>query len=125
RAYLVEMPHRYTPNLEMSMLLSTFDLPRGSSVAFVRDEAYPPDFTPWGLQNFDTGIAWTMIDPEELNQVDLRPVCATDCRIFYTRPYAGPVEARLGQVFGAGTVTPYTNQAGDVVGYAYSPIGQP
>jgi len=124
-AYFVEMPQRYTPNLEMSMFWSTFDLPRGSSVAFVRDEAYPPDFTPWGLQNFDTGIAWTMIDPAGLNQVDLRPVCATDCRIFYTPPYAGPVEARLSQVFGVGTVTPYTNEAGDVIGYAYSPTGQP
>ncbi len=123
--YFVEMPQRYKPNLEMSMFWSALDLSRGSTVAFVRDEAYTPDFTPWGLQNFDTGVAWLMIDPAQLSQADLRPACATSCRVFYTPRNAVAVEAQLREVLGIGEVTPYINTAGAVIGYAYNPAGKP
>jgi 4-amino-4-deoxy-L-arabinose transferase-like glycosyltransferase len=123
--YFFEMPQRYKPNLEMAMFWSAFDLPRGSTIAFVRDESYPPDFTPWGLQNFETGMTWLPIEPSALDRADVRAACTIDCRIFFTPPFADAVEARLRAVFDGGRVTAFTNEAGETIGYAYSPPGRP
>ncbi len=123
--YFVEMPRRYRPNLEMSMFWSALEMPRGSTVIFVRDEAYPAGFEPWGMQNFDTGVAWLPIEPAELDRADLPTACAVDCRIFYTPPYAAATEPRLRQVFGQGSVTAYENEFGETIGYAYSPSDRP
>ena len=124
QVYFVEMPNRYKPNLEMSMFWSAFDLPRGSTIVFVRDEAYAPDFQPWGLQNFNTGVNWLMIEPAALDETDLEFVCAIDCRVFYTPPYAGRVAGLVREQLGDGSVSQYTNEAGDVTGHAFSPARQ-
>jgi 4-amino-4-deoxy-L-arabinose transferase-like glycosyltransferase len=124
-AYFVEMPRRYRPNFEMSMFWSALELSRGSTVIFVRDQAYPPEFEPWGMQNFDTGVAWLPIEPAELDQADLPAACAIDCRVFYTPSYAAATEPRLRQVLGAGGVQSYENELGETIGYAYSPSDRP
>jgi 4-amino-4-deoxy-L-arabinose transferase-like glycosyltransferase len=124
QVYFVEMPNRYKPNLEMSMFWSAFDLPRGSTIIFVRDEAYAPDFQPWGLQNFNTGVNWLMVEPAALDETDLQAECAIDCRVFYTPPYEDAVVGVVREQVGEGSVTQYTNEADDMIGYAFSPALQ-
>lgn len=121
-AYFVEMPQRYRPNLEMAMFWSALDLPRGSTLAFVSDAAYPPDFTPWGLLNFNTGVTWLMVEPANLGQTDWDAACAVDCRIFYTPDRASTAEAGLREIFGAGSVDVYRSETGETIGFAYDPL---
>jgi len=121
RAYFFEMPQQYPPSLDMRMFWSAQAMPRGSTVVFVRDEAYPPDFAPWGMQNFDTGVNWQVVEPAALPDTDLRPACAMDCRVFYTPTYAEVARSYLDPMIGPGTETTYSNQTGDVIGYSYEP----
>ena len=125
RAYFVEMPQRYKPSLEMVMFWSALELPRGSTIVFVRDDAYPPDFVPWGLQHFNTGVAWQMIDVPGASHIDWRATCQSRCRIFYAPSIAGAIEAQAREALGAGSVTPYTNETGDLIGLAFTPAAKP
>ncbi|HJW83024.1 MAG TPA: glycosyltransferase family 39 protein, partial [Anaerolineae bacterium] len=125
RAYFVEMPQRYPPSLEMRMFWSALDLPRGSTIVFVRDETYAPGFQPWGMQNFNTAAGWQMIEPAALSSFDFRSACAIDCRVFYTSAHAGATETRLRETVGPGAVTAYVNEAGEAIGYAFDPAGKP
>lgn len=120
QAYFGEMPQRYKPNLEMTMFWSTLDMPRGATLVFVRDESYSAEFMPWGLENFDTGVNWWNVDAAGASQTDFLALCSAGCRIFYTPASAG-VEPQLRAALGAGTVTPYTDESGAVIGYAYAP----
>jgi 4-amino-4-deoxy-L-arabinose transferase-like glycosyltransferase len=125
RGYFLEMPQRYRPNLEMAMFWSTFDMPRGATLAFVRDDAYPSDFVPWGLRNFDTGINWVMLDAPALRDSNFGGRCAIDCRVFYTPATANDVEAALRASLSVDQIATYSNSDGQIIGYGARVTRQP
>jgi hypothetical protein len=61
------------------------------------------------------------VDPSDVSRTDWGAACAVGCRIFYTPNQAIESEARLREIFGAGSIDTFRSETGETIGFAYDP----
>ncbi len=121
RTYFVVMPQRYMPKLEDVMFWRAQEMGRGSSVVFVVDEPYPPEFRVWGIDEFDLGVEYHSVPIEEAHTTDFRALCGTTCRVFFLPQDVDAVLAQLHAQLGEGTVQTHVDAEGRAIGLEFVP----
>jgi len=120
--YFVVMPQQHVPDLENVMFWAAQRMGRGSSVVFVVDEPYPPEFRVWGIDEFDLGVEYHGVPAEEMDSTDFRALCGTTtCRVFFLPENADDVLAQLRAQLGEGSVQTHVNREGQPIGLEFVP----
>ena len=122
RTYFVEMPNRFPPDLENAMFWQAQHLSRGSDITLIQPAGMPDDFVPWGMREFDLGVAFHLIKPADLESVDLRGLCPADCRFFFVADAYQQVMPYLTQSFGNISPVSYVDANGAIQSYAFNPM---
>jgi hypothetical protein len=121
RAYFVEMPDRFPPDLENAIFWEAQHLPRGSDITLIQPDGMADDFAPWGMREIDLGVAFHLIKPAELDSIKLSSLCPAECRFFFVAGMQPQVMPRLTQAFGDISPVPYVDANGVVQSYAVNP----
>ncbi len=119
--YYVEMPARFPPDLENAMFWQAQQMPRGSDITLIQPDDLPDDFQPWGLSEFDLGVAFHLLKPGRLDMTNLRGLCSGECRFFFKASARDAALPRLTQVFGNGSLVAYPDAGGVVQAYMFAP----
>jgi 4-amino-4-deoxy-L-arabinose transferase-like glycosyltransferase len=126
RAYFVQMPQQYKPNLDNVIFWRARELGAGSNVVIVLDESQQPGYRTWGLDDFDLGfdlgVEYHMIRIAEVQAADFRALCDdSPCRVFFLPQNAGVVRPQLDAQLGAGTEQAHVDSAGRTIGLEFTP----
>jgi len=121
RAYFVEMPARFPPDVVNAMVWQVQQMPRGSDITLIQPDNFPDDFQLWGLRELDRGVTFHLLKPEALAATDLHGLCPGECRFFFVAAARDQTLPRLTQVFGNGSLTEYPDADGAIQAYAYAP----
>ncbi len=119
RTYFVELPQRYPPDLENAMFWEAQSMPRGANLMLITADDLPPDYRPWGVREFDLPVAFTHVQPAELDSKAWRVACANQCTIFFRAAERDTIAPFLPQAFGPGTLVEYPDSAGAVAFYRF------
>ncbi len=121
RAYFVEMPARFPPDVANAVLWQVQQMPRGSDITLIASDSFPDDFQPWGLRELGPGVTFHLLKPDALASTDLRDLCPGQCRFFFVATVRGQALPQLAQVFGNGLLTEYPDANGAIQAYAFAP----
>ena len=121
RAYFVEMPQRYPPDIANAMLWQLQQMPRGSDLTLIQPANSPSNFQMWGLRELDRGVNFHLLKLEAVASTDLRELCHGDCRFFFGASDYDRVMPYLTQTFGAQNAQEYPNMLGAVQAYMFAP----
>lgn len=121
RTYFVVMPQRYVPNLENVMFWTAREMEPGSDLLFVADGSTSSEFRVWGIDEFELDVDYHSLSVEELHTADLRPLCGSNCRVFFLPQNAEVVRNELRAQLGEGRVRPHLDAEGRVIGLEFAP----
>ena len=100
RAYFIEMPRHFPPDVDNVVFWEAQNMPRGSDVILIRPDDTAADYVPWGVQNFDLGVNYHLAEKANLPEADWPGWCPTGvCRFVYTAADRDWVEPYLAQAF--------------------------
>jgi 4-amino-4-deoxy-L-arabinose transferase-like glycosyltransferase len=122
RAYFVEMPNRYPPDLENAMFWHAQTLSRNATLMLITAADLPPDYRPWGMREFDLPVAFLRLRPDQLAS-DAWPkmACVNECAVFFKAGERGAIVPGLQQAFGNGSLVEYADSGGSVSFYRFVP----
>lgn len=122
RAYFVDMPDRYPPDLENAMFWQAQSLPRNATLMLITADDLPPDYRPWGVREFDLPVAFMRLRPDQLAS-DAWPkvACVNQCAVFFKANEREAITPGLRQAFGNGTLVEYEDSDGNVSFYRFVP----
>ena len=83
RAYFVEMPQHFPPDLDNAVFWEAQSVPRGTDLTLIQPEGLPDNYMPWGLQQFDLGVNYHLVKKADLPTTDWRSLCLNGCRFVY------------------------------------------
>lgn len=121
RTYFSEMPDRFRPDLDNAMFWYAQTMPRNSAVVLVASSDVPDDYQPWGLHEFNLGVAFNLIRPATLASNATRVICANGCAFFYRAVDASTVGPELKAMFNTGASTPIPDADGNAQFYRFVP----
>jgi 4-amino-4-deoxy-L-arabinose transferase-like glycosyltransferase len=127
RAYFIDMPEQYRPNLDNVIFWRAQELGEGANLVIVLDESHKPGYRTWGFDDFDLGfdlgVEYHMIQTAEAQVADFRALCDdAPCRVFFLPQNADAVLPQLRAQLGAGTVQTHVNSAGQTIGLEFTPV---
>jgi hypothetical protein len=112
RAYFVEMPQRFPPDLENAIFWQAQQLPRGADIVLIQPDSLPENFLPWGMSQFDTGVDLHLLRKDDLAAADWNTLCPGVCRVFVGAADRNAAQPVLAQVFGNQNPLEYANADG-------------
>jgi hypothetical protein len=122
RAYFVEMPDRYPPDLENAMFWHAQTLPRNATLMLITADDLPPDYRPWGVREFDLPVAFLRLRPDQLaSEAWPKVACTNECAIFFKAGEREAITPGLQQAFGNGSLVEYADSGGSVIFYRFVP----
>jgi 4-amino-4-deoxy-L-arabinose transferase-like glycosyltransferase len=122
RTFFVAMPQQYKPNLENVMLWTARETARQSSVVFVLNAPYPPDWRNWWMEQFGMGDRFRTVLVEDVSHVDIHALCQPECSVFFLPADHDRLLPLLVQTLGRGELHSYEDRGGKAIGYSYRPI---
>ena len=121
RAYFVEMPQRFPPDLDNAMLWQAQSLPRGSSIVLILPDTWPKAYQLWGPRELDLGVQFHTLSKIDLNTADWHSLCPATCRIFFAASDRDWALSFLAQAFGDQPLIEYRDAQGGVQAYLFAP----
>ena len=121
RAYFIEMPQRFPPDLDNAVFWEAQSVPRGTDLTLIQPEGVPDNYMPWGLQQFDLGVNYHLVKKTDLPTTDWRSLCLNGCRFVYAGADRDAVYPYLAQAFGEREPKEIHNVDGSVQVYIYAP----
>jgi 4-amino-4-deoxy-L-arabinose transferase-like glycosyltransferase len=127
RAYFIDMPEQYRPNLDNVIFWRARELGEGANLVIVLDESHKPGYRTWGLDDFDLGfdlgVEYHMMQTAEAQAADFGALCDNaPCRVFFLPQNADAVLPQLRAQLGAGTVQTHVDSAEQVIGLEFTPV---
>ena len=124
--FFVVMPQQYTPELEHVMLWTAWATPRESSVVFVVNDPYPPDWRNGWMERFGMGDRFQAVPAGDVSHVDMQALCQPECSVFFLPADHDRLLPLLVHTLGQGRLRRHTDRDGKAIGYSYTPIvGKP
>ena len=121
RAYFVEMPDRYPPDLENAMFWHAQTLPGNATLTLITADELPADYRPWGVREFDLPVAFMRLRPDQLASDAWRVACVNECAVFFKAAERAAITPGLQQAFGNGSLVEYADASGAVIFYRFVP----
>jgi hypothetical protein len=121
RAYFVDMPDRYPPDLENAMFWHAQTLPHNATLMLITTDDLPDDYRPWGVGEFDLPVAFMRLRPDQLASDAWRVACANECAVFFKASDREAITPGLQQAFGNGSLIEYPDSDGNVSFYRFVP----
>lgn len=126
RAYFVDMPEQYKPNLDNVIFWRARELGEGANLVIVLDESHKPGYRTWGLDDFDLGfdldVEYHMLQTAEAQTADFRALCdGGPCRVFFLPENADVVLPQLYEQLGTGVRQKHVDSEERVVGLEFTP----
>ncbi len=121
RAYFVEMPQRFPPDLDNAVFWEAQSVPRGTDLTLIQPEGVPDNYMPWGVQQFDLGVNYHLVKKADLPTTDWRNLCLNGCRFVYAGADREAVYPYLAQTFGEREPKEIRSADGSVQLYVYAP----
>lgn len=122
RAYFVEMPQRFPPDLDNAVFWEAQALRPGADLTLIQPDGVPDNYMPWGVQQFDLGVNYHLIKKVDLPATDWNGLCPSgECRFVYVSADRDGVYPYLAQAFGERTPAELRGADGTVQLYVYGP----
>ena len=119
RAYFVEVPRRFPPDLEQAMFWQAQQQGPETDVTLIASAGVADDFTPWGIREFDLGVTYHQIKLDELEAADWAAVCPSECSFFFEAAEIDRVWPALAQAYGAADPVVYRDASGNTAFYRF------
>ncbi|NTU63611.1 MAG: hypothetical protein HGB05_09435 [Chloroflexi bacterium] len=121
RAYFVEMPQRFPPDLDNAVFWEAQALRPGADLTLIQPDGVPDNYMPWGVQQFDLGVNYHLIKKVDLPATDWNGLCPSgECRFVYVSADWDGVYPYLAQAFGERTPAELRGADGTVQLYVYA-----
>jgi 4-amino-4-deoxy-L-arabinose transferase-like glycosyltransferase len=121
RAYFVEMPQHFPPDLENAVFWEAKSAPSGTDLTLIQPDGLPDNYVPWGLQQFDLGVSYHLVKKADLPTTDWRGLCTNGCRFVYVSADRDGVYPYLAQTFGEREPKEIRDADGSPQLYVYAP----
>jgi 4-amino-4-deoxy-L-arabinose transferase-like glycosyltransferase len=121
RAYFIEMPAHFPPDLDNAVFWEAQSAPRGSDITLIQPDGTPDGYVPWGVQQFDLGVNYHLVKKADLPTTDWRSLCVGGCRFVYASADRDSVYPYLAQTFGEREPKEIQGGDGSVQLYVYAP----
>ncbi len=121
RAYFVEMPRHFPPDLDNVVFWEAQSVPPGTDLTLIQPEGLPDNYLPWGLQQFNLDVNYHLVKKANLPATDWRKLCTNGCRFVYVSADRDSVYPYLAQTFGEREPKEIRNADGSVQLYVYAP----
>jgi 4-amino-4-deoxy-L-arabinose transferase-like glycosyltransferase len=119
RAYFVEMPQRFPPDLENAIFWQAQQLPRDSDVVLLQPEGVADDFVPWGLREMTTNVRFHLLKKIDWAAADWNSLCPRDCRVAFSAADRDTAYPNLEQAFGQQATIEYPDADGTPQSYIF------
>jgi hypothetical protein len=119
RAYFVEMPRHFPPDLENVIFWQAQQLPDNSDIVLLQPDGVADDFLPWGLREVATNVRFHLLKKDAWADADWSSLCPGSCRVAFSaadREAAYPV---LEQAFGQQATAEYPDAEGAPQAYIF------
>ncbi len=121
RAYFVEMPSHFPPDLDNAVFWEVQALEPGGNLTLIQPDGVPDNYVPWGVQQFDLGVNYHLIKKTDLPTVDWTSLCQLgDCRFVYVSADRDSVYPYLAQAYGERAPAEIRGADGAVHLYVYT-----
>ncbi|CAG0929992.1 hypothetical protein TFLX_01529 [Thermoflexales bacterium] len=121
RAYFIEMPQRFPPDLDNAVFWEAQALGPGADITLIQPDGVPDNYVPWGVQQFALDMNYHLIKKADLPVTDWNGLCPSgECRFVYVSADRDSVYPYLAQVFGERTPTEIRGADGAVQAYVYA-----
>ena len=121
RAYFVEMPQHFPPDLENAVFWEAQSVPPGTDLTLIQSDDLPDNYVPWGLQQFDLGVNYHLVKKADMPATDWRSLCINGCRFVYASADRDGVYPYLAQTFGEREPKEIRGADGSAQLYVYAP----
>ncbi|HSD85415.1 MAG TPA: glycosyltransferase family 39 protein, partial [Anaerolineae bacterium] len=120
RAYFVEMPQRFPPDLDNAVFWEAQALGPKADITLIQPADVPDNYAPWGVQQFDLSEHYHLIKKADLPATDWNGLCPSgECRFVYVSADRDSVYPYLAQAYGERTPAEIRGADGAVQAYVY------
>lgn len=119
RAYFVEVPQRFPPDLEQAMFWQAQQQGPETDVTLIASAGVADDFAPWGIREFDLGVTYHQIKLDELEAADWAALCPRECSFFFGAAEIDRVWPVLTQAYGMADAVAYHDASGSTQFYRF------
>jgi len=119
--FFIVMPRQYKPDLENVMLWTAREMPHESSMVFVLNDPYPPDWKNRWMERFGMGNRFRAVPAADVSRVDIHALCQPECKVFFLPADHDRLLPLLVQTLGQGKLRRYGDRDGRAIGYSYTP----
>jgi hypothetical protein len=121
RAYFIEMPQRFSPDLDNAVFWEAQTLKPGADLTLVQPDGVPDNYIPWGMQQFDLGVNYHLIKKADVPITDWNGLCPSgECRFVYVSADRDSVYPYLAQTYGERVPAEVRGADGAVQLYVYA-----
>ncbi len=119
RAYFVEMPRHFPPDLENMIFWQAQQLPDNSDIVLLQPDGVADDFLPWGLREVATNVRFHLLKKDAWADADWSRLCPGSCRVAFSAADREAAYPYLEQAFGQQATAEYPDAEGAPQAYIF------